>query len=402
MKADAYGHGATMIGPWLERAGATGLCVATLDEGLELRAVGVGVPILVLYAIPPDGVAAALAARLAITAADTTLLQRTLAARRAIGAAAAPPLVVQLEVETGLGRAGIAPADLPAAVAAIRATPGVELAGVWSHLAAPGDAGRTGRQVATFDTAVAAAWPGESRPIRHLAATGALLAATVPAYERVRLGLGLYGLVPDDHVAAGDDPAAGGREPEATPASRAAAIATALRPVMSLHARPVRVADLPAGHGLSYGPSFTTDRPSRIATLPLGYGDGWPRSLSNRAEAIVRGRRVRLVGTVAMDAVMADVTDVPGPPVTVDDAFVLLGEQTGPLGSAAIGAAELAHERTTITWEVVTQMARRLPRVYHAAAVPVGVRTLTEEFRLWPPESNAGTGISSTSKSTRS
>jgi alanine racemase len=171
---------------------------------------------------------------------------------------------------------------------------------------------------------------------------------------------------------------------------------------MSIHARPIRVADLPAGHGVSYGPSFETARPSRIATLPLGYGDGWPRSLSNRAEALVRGRRVPLVGTVAMDAVLADVTDVPGPPVTVDDGFVLLGEQSGPLGSAAIGAAELAHERTTITWEVVTQMARRLPRVYHAAAVPVGVRTLTEEIRLWPPESNAGTGISSTSKSTRS
>ena len=85
-----------------------------------------------------------------------------------------------------------------------------------------------------------------------------------------------------------------------------------LRPVLSLHARPVRVADLPAGWGISYGPTFTTSRPSRIATLPLGYGDGWPRSLSNRADALVRGRRVPLVGNVAMDAVMADVTDVPG------------------------------------------------------------------------------------------
>jgi alanine racemase len=378
-----------MVGPWLERAGATGLCVATLDEGLELRAAGVRLPILVLYSIPPDGVAVALAAKLAVTAADMTLLGRTLAARVAVGDATTAPLVVHIEVETGLGRAGIAPADLPAAIGAIRATPGVELAGVWSHLAAPGDGPRSARQATTFDAALATAWPGAARPIRHLAATGGLLAATVPTYDRVRVGLGLYGIVPDGHVPAGGD------------ASEASA-AAALRPVMSLHARPVRVADLPAGHGVSYGPSFETERPSRIATLPVGYGDGWPRLLSNRAAAMVRGRRVPLVGTVAMDAVMADVTDVPGPPVTVDDAFVLLGEQTGPLGSGAIDAAELAHERTTITWEVVTQMARRLPRVYHAAAVPVGVRTLTEEIRLWPPESNAGTGISSTSKSTRS
>ena len=84
---------------------------------------------------------------------------------------------------------------------------------------------------------------------------------------------------------------------------------------MSLHARAVRVADLPAGYGISYGPTFRTSRSSRIATLPLGYGDGFARAHANRAEALVRGRRVPLVGNVTMDAVMADVTDVPGPPV---------------------------------------------------------------------------------------
>jgi alanine racemase len=167
---------------------------------------------------------------------------------------------------------------------------------------------------------------------------------------------------------------------------------------MSLHARPVRVVDLPAGHGVSYGPSFMTTRPSRLATLPLGYADGWPRALSNRAEALVRGRRVPLVGTVAMDAVMADVTDVPGAPVTVDDEFVLLGAQRGENGSDEIDAAELARLRTTIVWEVVSLMAHRLPRVYHAAAAPAGVTTLTEEVRLWSLGSSSGTGTSATSR----
>ena len=146
-----------------------------------------------------------------------------------------------------------------------------------------------------------------------------------------------------------------------------------LHPVMSLVARPVRVAELPAGWGISYGPTFRTARPSRIATLPLGYGDGWSRQLSNRASALVRGRRVPLVGNVAMDAVMADVTDVPGPPVDGGDEFVLLGAS----GDERVTAAELAQERTTNSWEVVTAMARRLPRVYHAAAGPVGLRTLS-------------------------
>ena len=143
---------------------------------------------------------------------------------------------------------------------------------------------------------------------------------------------------------------------------------------MSLVCRPVRVADLAAGWGISYGPSFRTSRPSRIATLPIGYGDGWSRQLSNRAAALVRGVRVPLVGNVAMDAVMADVTDVPGEPVTVADEFVLLGMD----GAERITAAELAQERNTNSWETVTAMARRLPRVYHAAAGPVGLRTLTE------------------------
>jgi alanine racemase len=159
---------------------------------------------------------------------------------------------------------------------------------------------------------------------------------------------------------------------ELDPADISSAVLGGLRPVMSLIARPVRVADLPAGWGISYGPTFRTARPSRIATLPVGYGDGWSRSFSNRASAIVRDRRVPLVGNVAMDAVMADVTDVPGPPVDASDEFVLLGAS----GAHRITAADLAQVRTTNSWEVVTAMSRRLPRVYHAAAGPVGLRTL--------------------------
>jgi alanine racemase len=184
-----------------------------------------------------------------------------------------------------------------------------------------------------------------------------LLAGGIGSYDGIRPGLSIYGLVPDELSASG------------TPADDAG-----LRPVMALYARPVRVVDLPEGWGISYGPTFRTERPSRIATLPLGYGDGWSRQLSNRASAIVRGVRVPLVGNVAMDAVMADVTDVPGAPVTVADEFVLLGQSAGE----AITVADLALVRTTNSWEMVTGMARRVARVYHAAAGPVGLRALTE------------------------
>jgi alanine racemase len=115
---------------------------------------------------------------------------------------------------------------------------------------------------------------------------------------------------------------------------------------------------------VSYGPTWRAQRPSRIATLPLGYGDGWPRSLSNRAEALVRGVRVPLVGNVAMDAVMANVTEVPGTPVTVDDEFVLLGRQ----GDEEIDAWELAGRADTIAYEIVTRIGERVPRTYTGAS----------------------------------
>lgn len=365
----------------MERSGADGLCVATLDEGLALRAAGVTLPILVLYPIPPDGAVAAAEAGLALAVGDRTLLDRTITALAAADTDSGSPawrtLELHVEIETGLGRGGSVPGELAGTIAAIEASPFVQLAGIWSHLAAPEDAAGSARQATAFETAIEAIGHTEhgrvgtghvrSRPLRHLAATGGFLAASVPDHDSVRLGLGLYGLLPAN----------------LRPATESAAAAAALRPVMSLHARSVRVADLPAGHGVGYGPTFVTARPSRIATLPIGYGDGWPRSMSNNAEALVRGRRVPLVGTVAMDAVMADVTDIPGEPVTVDDEFVLLGAQTGTLGSDEITAQELAQRRTTITWEVVTLMSRRISRVYHAAFVAVGVTTLTEETYLW-------------------
>jgi alanine racemase len=148
-----------------------------------------------------------------------------------------------------------------------------------------------------------------------------------------------------------------------------------LRPAMALRARPVRVAGLPAGWGVSYGPTFTTSRPSVVATLPIGYADGWPRSLSNKAQVLVRGRRVPQVGTVAMDALMVDVTDVPGPAVTIDDEFTLIGRQ----GSDEITAHEVGRWCNTISYEVVSAMSGRLPRVYYAAAKPAAIRTVSCE-----------------------
>jgi alanine racemase len=360
VKADAYGHGAVPVARALEEAGADGFCVATSDEAIALREAGLRAPILVLYPIPPALARTAAEQRIAVTAGDRQLLDVLLATIRTDPPGR--PLDIQLEVETGLGRGGFPLDALIDAARDIVATPGARLVSAWTHFQAPADTARTAAQVAAFEQAAEVLLAGGvGLPPRHVAASGGLLLEHVVSLDGVRPGLAIYGLVPDDLLGGGGRSAVEG--------------AAELRPALSLHARPVRVADLPAGWGISYGPSFTTTRPSRIATLPIGYGDGWPRSLSNRAHALVRGAIAPLVGNVAMDAVMADVTDVPGRPVGADDEFVLLGAQ----GDQRITAAGIAAERGTISWEVVTNLSRRLPRVYHAASLPRETRTLVAE-----------------------
>ncbi len=351
VKADAYGHGMLPVARALAEAGADGFCVATFDEAVELRSAGIEAPILVLYPIPPALAAEARRARIAITAGSDEVLDAILAAAGLAPDAA--PLELQLEVETGLGRGGFGADEVVPAARLIESSPATRLAGLWTHLQASEDAPRTAAQIARYEAAATALERSGIRlPPRHVAASGGLLVDGVASLDAVRPGLATYGIAPDEL----------GLETGAV----------VLRPALSLHARPVRVADLPAGWGISYGPTFTTARPSRIATLPLGYGDGWPRSLSNRAEALVRGRRVPLVGNVAMDGMMADVTDVPGPPVNAGDEFVLIGAQ----GGDEITAPDIAAARATNSWEVLTGLSARLPRVYHAASVPRELRTL--------------------------
>jgi alanine racemase len=218
---------------------------------------------------------------------------------------------------------------------------------------------------------------GRSIGRRHVSASGSLVLGHDVSPGGVRPGLATYGLIPDELLGAPESGAAGDTRLE--PPARG------LRPILELRARPVRVADLPAGWGISYGPTFITARPSRIATLPVGYGDGWSRALSNRAQALVRGWRVPLVGNVAMDSVMADVTDVPGEPITVHDEFVLIGAQ----GEERITVADVARERGTNSWEVVTNLAGRVPRVYHAASVPREMRTLSGDAFPDPGDATA-------------
>ena len=354
VKANAYGHGMEMAARAAVSGGADQLIVATLDEGLALRGAGLQAPILVVYPIPPDGIGEAVEARLELSVSGMNSTRRTLEAWAGLGSQ--PPdrqLRLHVEVDTGMGRGGVATDDLVELVRMIDAQLATSIVGIWSHLADGRNAGVSAEQVRRFESAIADL-AATGRPItrRHLVATEAIFAETAPAYEMVRVGLGFYG-----ELGLGFHPS-----PDL------AALAAELRPAMTVKARPMRLENVPAGTSVGYGREWVAERRSLIATLPLGYADGWARVYWPGAWALVRGRRVPLVGRVSMDSVCADVTDVGE--ITPDDEFVLLGSQ----GVERITPNELARLRRSIPNEVFCSFGPRLPRVYlaHAAVVAVG------------------------------
>jgi alanine racemase len=343
VKADGYGHGMIAAARAAIAGGADRLMVVSIEEALGLREAGIGGPVLVVYPIEAANVERAVANDLELSIGGQDVLERTLA-----GWAAArerwpdATLGVHIEVDTGMGRGGIRPDALVATVAAIDAAPRTELLGIWTHLSDGMAPGRSREQVARYDGAIAELAATERPlPIRHIAATEGLVCETAPPLDMVRIGLAYYGelgvgVVPTAAMAAG---------------------AADLRPALAVKVRPARVEDVPVGTTVGYGSEWTTDRPTRLATLPIGYADGWTRRYWPGGEALVRGRRVPLVGRVSMDTVCADVTDVPG--VTVADEVVLLGEQAGE----RITAGDLAVLRGTVPNEVFCAFGPRLPRV---------------------------------------
>ena len=352
VKANAYGHGLEMGARAAVAGGADALMVATLDEGLALRAAGVDAPVLVVYPVPPDAVGDAVSARLELSVSGLGSVRRTLE-----GWGAASPrlpgadLTLHVEVDTGMGRGGISPDSLVEAVRRIDGAPATRIAGIWSHLADGSDAARSHEQAERFEAAVATLTAaGRPIPIRHLAATEGVFAGTAPAYEMVRVGLGFYGEL--------------GLGVEPSPAL--ASLAAELRPAMTVRARPVRLEVMPTGSTVGYGGEWTAERRSLIATLPIGYADGWTRRYWPGACALLRGRRFPLVGRVSMDSVCVDVTDLGD--VAMDETFVLLGEA----GGDRITANELAGLRGSIPNEVLCAFGPRLPRVPIGRLRPAG------------------------------
>jgi alanine racemase len=351
VKANGYGHGAVEVSRVAIDSGATWLGVARLHEAVELRGAGIEAPILIFGATPPEMAEHLLVHNLTQAVFSTSTARAFSDRAQTLGRT----LRVHIKVDTGMGRLGLLLDDardgIPAAdpsehaldqVLEIAALPGLEIAGLFSHYATADSADKAYAryQLARFRKLAATLHSrGLDIPIKHTANSAALIDLPDSHLDLVRPGIATYGLYPSHEV----DLAR-----------------VDLRPVLQWKTRIIQLKQVPAGFGVSYGITYRTPRPTTLATVAVGYADGLSRSLSSRGEMLVGGRRVPIVGRICMDLTLLDVGEVPD--ATVGDEVVIIGRQ----GDEELTADEMATTLGTISYEIVTSIANRVPRVYNA------------------------------------
>ncbi|MCU1395827.1 MAG: alr [Ilumatobacteraceae bacterium] len=338
VKADAYGHGAIDVARAALDAGATGLCVALVQEGVALRAAGIRAPIIVLSEQPSDELPALVHHSLT----PTVYSAAGVAALSAAASGRAGRVGVHLKIDTGMHRVGADPDDALTIASSIASSPHLRMVGLFTHLAVADEptAPSNAVQLRRFDDVVAALHAtGHVPDVIHSANSAAALALPHSRRDVVRLGIAMYGIEPGPAV---HD------------------LCSELRPALSLRARVSVVKIVRAGEGISYGLRHGFTRDATVATVPIGYADGVPRRLfGNGGEVLVHGRRLPIVGVVTMDQLMVDCGDLP---VEVGDDVMLIGAQSGRGGIDRIPAEEWAARLGTIGYEIVCGISRRIDR----------------------------------------
>jgi alanine racemase len=337
IKADGYGHGATKIAQTLLDNGADRLAVAVLDEAIELRQAGFKVPVFVLGYTQPERAEE-------VVKYDLEQSVYSFEAAEALSKAATAQnktVLVHIKIDTGMGRIGLqANSEAAAIIRSIHALPNLDIKGIFTHFAVADEVDKTYTQM-QFEKFK---WicdelerQGISIDIKHCGNSATIIDLPDMHLNLVRAGIMLYGLAPSEDVMLDK---------------------LELKQVMSLKVRITHVKEIEAGQSVSYGRRFIADKKTKIASLPIGYADGYTRMLSGKAEALVKGQRVPVVGRICMDQCMIDISTVEG--VEVGDEVVLFGQQ----GDGFISIDEVAAKLETINYEIVCMISRRIPRVY--------------------------------------
>lgn len=335
VKANAYGHGSIELTRTLQHLAVHRFGVATVDEGIVLRQAGIHDPILVMGPTAPAQFPDLIAYRLTPVLYRSDMVQ-------VFAAAISPetaPYSVHVKIETGMGRLGVRPPEMPdlAAMPAFHAA--LRLEGLMTHLADADntETTHTEKQLTEFQqTLDTLRQRGISCPLTHAANSAGIIKYPASLYSLVRPGIMLYGY----HTLSNETPA------------------IELRPILTWKATIAHLHNIQAGDSVSYNRTFIAARRSRIAVLPVGYADGYNRLLSNRGMVLIGGRRAPVIGRVCMDMTMVDVTDIPG--VHIGQEAILIGQQ----GHECITAADLATWQQTIPYEVLCAIGQRVPRHY--------------------------------------
>lgn len=343
VKSNAYGHGIAQIAKTVEPF-AQRLCVYSIEEAAALRDAGITRPIFVMGPVQSADLEEAIGRKAEIALWDTRSWLRAVAQAARKRNTRMP---VHVKINTGTTRLGLEPRDAPDAIEDYARLPEIEIAGIFSHLAAAEelDSPFTLGQLETFNRAVQAvdhALQSKGvRPIRHIAASAAAMLWPQTRLDMVRIGIALYGLWPS---------------PQTRVAMNGAKFD--LQPALSMHSTLAAVRDVEAGTPIGYGGSYHAPKRTRIGVVPLGYADGIPRLLSNRGAFLVGGARCPIVGRVCMNMTMIDLAQAPG--AKPGDEVVLLGRQ----GEALVSADDWGEWAETINYEIVTRLPAELPRVY--------------------------------------
>jgi len=335
VKANAYGHGMTELSREAIRMGVDVLAVARVTEGLDLRRSGITAPILV-FEIPPESLidsALAEGITLTVSTAEGGAAVSRIASKRGGNAA------VHVKIDTGMTRLGFSDDAAAAEIADLLRLPRIEIAGAYSHFATSEepDTAYALSQVTRFNDVIEnLRRAGIEVPVRHMANSGGVISLPGSHYEMVRPGIMLYGYTPSTAMT------------ERFP----------VRPVMSLVSNIGMLRKVGKGTSVSYGRRYTTLAATTIATVPLGYADGYSRLLTNRASALIGGKRYPVVGTICMDHCMIDVGPDPGCRAGDEVTFI------GTSGNVSISAWDIAGTIGTIPYEVTCLISPRVPRVF--------------------------------------
>ncbi len=334
LKANAYGHGLVEIAHHMASQGIDYLGVAVVEEGILLRERGVRTPILVLGGIRGNQVPLFLRHNLTITASSIEKLEQINAAAQSMGMTAR----VQLKIDTGMERIGVHYYNAESFLETSLRCPHVRVEGIFSHLANAdaADLSHTHLQLERFQE-VLRFYEKRSlpTPMRHIANSAAILNLPESYLDMVRPGILLYGVYPSAEVNHSVN----------------------IRPALTWKSHVVYFKVVKPGHPVGYGSAWQSDHMVRVVTVPVGYGDGYFRSMSHKAQVIIRGKRYPVVGRISMDQITVNIE---WDTAYNDDEVILIGEQRG----AAITCEELAEWAGTIPYEILTNINTRVPRLY--------------------------------------